>query len=227
MSPLVCAPASVDAVEPLLLGAERDRPRDVVHGAAAGDAAVERGLLVLDPAAAQRRRARPSASPAAFSMESGCSRSARLRSGARRRRGRRRSPGSRARPGCRRRRASSGSSGTSSIRSSSPRPSGSSNVRRSSPRRRRCPRRRGARPRSPARRATATRKTTVWTMPSPARPRRGAGVLEERQVVARRALFVAVEEVVDGRVVLVDGLLHEPHAHDAACRSRRCCGRRR
>ena len=44
---------------------------------------------------------------------------------------------------------------------------------------------------------------------------RGARVLEERQVVARRALLVAVEEVVDRGVVLVDGLLDHPQAHDA------------
>ena len=46
--------------------------------------------------------------------------------------------------------------------------------------------------------------------------RHGARVLEERQVEAGVGVLVAVEEVVDGRVVLVDGLLHEPqpeHAH--------------
>ena len=40
-------------------------------------------------------------------------------------------------------------------------------------------------------------------------------VLEERDVGARVPLFVGVEEVVDGRVVLVDRLLHEPQAEDA------------
>jgi hypothetical protein len=40
----------------------------------------------------------------------------------------------------------------------------------------------------------------------------GAGVLEEGQVEAGVALLVAVEEVVDGRVVLVDGLLDEAQA---------------
>src|SRR3712207_8499664 len=44
---------------------------------------------------------------------------------------------------------------------------------------------------------------------------RSARVLEERQVEARRALLVAVEQVVDRRVVLVDGLLDQPHPHDA------------
>ena len=40
----------------------------------------------------------------------------------------------------------------------------------------------------------------------------GAWILEERQVGAGRALLVRVEQVVDGRVVLVDGLLDEPQA---------------
>jgi hypothetical protein len=43
---------------------------------------------------------------------------------------------------------------------------------------------------------------------------RRARVLEEGQVGARRALLVGVEEVVDGRVVLVDGLLDEPQPED-------------
>ena len=42
-----------------------------------------------------------------------------------------------------------------------------------------------------------------------------ARVLEERDVVAGAALLVAVEEVVDGRVVLVDALLDEPQAQQA------------
>ena len=42
-----------------------------------------------------------------------------------------------------------------------------------------------------------------------------ARVLEERDVAARRSVLVRVEEVVDGRVVLVDRLLHEPQAEDA------------
>jgi len=46
-------------------------------------------------------------------------------------------------------------------------------------------------------------------------PAPNAGVLEERDVAAGRPLLVRVEEVVDGRVVLVDGLLHEPEAEDA------------
>ncbi len=44
---------------------------------------------------------------------------------------------------------------------------------------------------------------------------RGARVLEERDVRARRPLLVRVEEVVDGRVVLVDRLLHEAQAEGA------------
>ncbi len=42
-----------------------------------------------------------------------------------------------------------------------------------------------------------------------------ARILEERDVAARRSLLVRVEEVVDGRVVLVDRLLHHPQAEDA------------
>ena len=43
----------------------------------------------------------------------------------------------------------------------------------------------------------------------------GAGVLEEGDVCAGRAFLVGVEQVVDGRIVLVDGLLHEPEPEDA------------
>ena len=60
----------------------------------------------------------------------------------------------------------------------------------------------------------ATRQTIVCTMPAPARPAR-ARILEERDVGARAALLVGVEEVVDGRVVLVDRLLDEPQTEHA------------
>ena len=46
-------------------------------------------------------------------------------------------------------------------------------------------------------------------------PRCGARVLEERQVHPRRAVLVAVEEVVHGGVVLVDGPLDHPQAEHA------------
>jgi hypothetical protein len=46
-------------------------------------------------------------------------------------------------------------------------------------------------------------------------PRAGTRILEERQVHPRAALVVPVEQVVDGRVVLVDGLLDEPQSQDA------------
>ena len=46
-------------------------------------------------------------------------------------------------------------------------------------------------------------------------PAREARVLEEGDVGAGASLLVGVEEVVDGRVVLVDRLLHEPQAEDA------------
>ena len=43
----------------------------------------------------------------------------------------------------------------------------------------------------------------------------GVRVLEEREIAAGAALLVGVEEVVDGRVVLVDGLLDEAETEDA------------
>ena len=61
----------------------------------------------------------------------------------------------------------------------------------------------------------ATRQTIRWTIPAPARPGRRAGVLEEGQVGAGVPLLVGEEEVVDGRVVLVDGFLDQPQAHHA------------
>src|SRR5438876_2148794 len=49
-----------------------------------------------------------------------------------------------------------------------------------------------------------------------ARPPAGdRGILEERQIGARRALLVAIEQVVDARVVLVDALLHQAQAQHA------------
>ncbi len=42
-----------------------------------------------------------------------------------------------------------------------------------------------------------------------------AGVLEERDVRAGRAVLVGVEEVVDARVVLVDRLLDQPQTEHA------------
>jgi len=45
--------------------------------------------------------------------------------------------------------------------------------------------------------------------------RAGALVLEERQVGARVTVLVRVEQVVDGRVVLVDRLLDEPQPEQA------------
>ena len=50
-------------------------------------------------------------------------------------------------------------------------------------------------------------------VPGLTRPR--VRVLEERDVRARVPFLVGVEEVVDGRVVLVDGLLDEPEPEDA------------
>ena len=51
-------------------------------------------------------------------------------------------------------------------------------------------------------------------------PRAGAAahqarILEKGEIGARAAVLVRIEQVVDARVVLVDGLLDEPEAHDA------------
>ena len=61
----------------------------------------------------------------------------------------------------------------------------------------------------------ATRKETLCTIPGPGPPAREARVLEEGDVGAGAALLVRVEEVIDGRVVLVDRLLHQPEAEHA------------
>ena len=91
-------------------------------------------------------------------------------------------------------------------------------------------RRRGARPRVLSRQpllpeleAPPTRPANVivCTIPTPARPATGARVLEEGDVRARAARLVRVEQVVDRRVVLVDGLLDHPQIRGRACRSRR------
>ena len=58
-----------------------------------------------------------------------------------------------------------------------------------------------------------TRQTIRCTSPAPARPRRHAGELEEGEVGAGAALLVGEEEVVDGRVVLVDRFLHQAQPH--------------
>ena len=63
--------------------------------------------------------------------------------------------------------------------------------------------------------ATPTRQVIVCTIPAPARPAARAGVLEEGDVGAGAALLVGVEEVVDGRIVLVDRLLDQPEAEHA------------
>src|ERR671923_174587 len=49
----------------------------------------------------------------------------------------------------------------------------------------------------------------------PCSPRRRARVLEEGDVAAGAPLLVGIEEVVDGRIVLVDRLLDEPEPEDA------------
>ena len=53
------------------------------------------------------------------------------------------------------------------------------------------------------------------TIPAPALPGRAPGILEERDVRAGAARLVGVEEVVDGRIVLIHGLLDQPQAERA------------
>ena len=55
----------------------------------------------------------------------------------------------------------------------------------------------------------------------------GAGVLEEGQIGARASKLVRVEEVVDGRVVLVDRLLDQAQAQDARVEVEVASARRR
>ena len=60
-----------------------------------------------------------------------------------------------------------------------------------------------------------TRETMRCTMPGAGPARDRARVLEERDVGAGAAELVRVEQVVDGRIVLVDGLLDHPEAQHA------------
>ena len=87
--------------------------------------------------------------------------------------------------------------------------------------------RRAAPPRNRATSCEATRQTIRCTIAGARPPRRRAGVLEEGQVGAGVALLVGEEEVVDGRVVLVDGFLDQAQAHAPRRRSRRCAARPR
>ena len=73
---------------------------------------------------------------------------------------------------------------------------------------------RAAAPRSRAR-PPSRRASDGVDHPVARTPAAGAGILEERDVAPRAALLVRVEEVVDGRVVLVHRLLHEPEPEDA------------
>ena len=79
----------------------------------------------------------------------------------------------------------------------------------------RCRWRPGARPRNRAPRRRRRRQTIRWTILAPGTPRRRAGVLEEGEVGAGIPRLVGEEQVVDGRVVLVDGFLDQPQSHHA------------
>ena len=137
------------------------------------------------------------------------------RPGCRCRRARRRSPGSRARPGSRGGTATRGLSATVLTTSSSPRPSKSAKrIERSS-----CS---SSMPSAASRSAQKASASGEADAPDDAVHGAGAGttghgvrVLEERQVGARAALLLAVEQVVDVRVVLVHGLRDEPQPEHA------------
>ena len=111
--------------------------------------------------------------------------------------------------------ATSGSSAVSTSRISRPRPSGSANVRRSPSRATSTPSRFSRSSQKATASAEPTRHTTVCTIPRPARPRRAPGY--SKKVMSEPALagLVGVEQVVDGRVVLVHGLLHQAQPEDA------------
>ena len=113
--------------------------------------------------------------------------------------------------------ARSGASGRSNTPSSWRIPSGSWKISLLVGRARWRPRRRaGGSPRSPSDPSgEATRCTIAVTIPAPARPGSRARILEEGDVGAGRAVLVGVVEVVDARVVLVDGLLDQAQSEHA------------
>ena len=123
--------------------------------------------------------------------------------------------------------ATSGLSGVSTARSSSPRPSGSSNRSESTLAPGLC-----SFPGEPVgpeveRGAVRDAEDDAVHHAGPGAAAAGARILEERDVRAGRAFLVGVEEVVDRRVVLVDGLLHEPQPEDARVEVDVSAGRRR
>ena len=95
-------------------------------------------------------------------------------------------------------------------------PSGSSKPTLASSRRRAvATRSRAGSPRSRATHRSRRATPTVCTIPAPARPRRTPGYSKKVMSAPGRPGLVGVEEVVDGRVVLVHRLLHEPEAENA------------
>ena len=158
----------------------------------------------------------------ALEQRRGCARAGRCR------RARRRSPAARARPGSRGARRVSGSSPRRVDR----------RARGRVPRDRRTAgaRRRArldalaAEPLAPRSRAPpARRRARRCGAPSPRRRGPGAAPGYSKKVMSEPgvALLVGVEQVVDARVVLVDGLRRPSAARARACRSRRCAARRR
>ena len=198
-----------DALPPALLVLHRRRPGDVMHGAGAGNAGLGRAPPRTRSSLRASRRASPSDSPPARSRaasKNGAACCAESRAYARTPS----KPCSASSRGISGWSAISGSSGAFVTTSWCCSPSGSLNVSVSPSR---------ATPSRSAQKSSAsaepTRQTTVCTMPAPARPGAAPGILEEGDVRAGRALLVRVEEVVDGRVVLVDRLLHEPQPEHA------------
>ena len=74
---------------------------------------------------------------------------------------------------------------------------------------------RGARSRRRAPPREPTRQTMRWTMPAPGTPGAAPGYSKNVRSIPGEPSLVAVEEVVDGRFVLVDGALDHPQAEHA------------
>ena len=153
-----------------------------------------------------RRSGRSRASPrAAARLASGADANARTLS----------KPWSAARPGSPGCCATSGASVVSATASSSPRPSGSSKPSRPGLRRVEMPSPREARLPEVERVLRGDPEGDRVHHPRARAAAAGARILEERDVRAGTAVLVRVEEVVDGRVVLVDRLLHHPQPEHA------------
>ena len=188
----------------------------MVHRAGAGDAGARGGRRVVGVAAAAHRAARlPACSPVG-TKPSVSSRSSRLASGSPANARTLSKPCSACSAGISGCRATSGASAVATTASSSPRPSGSSKPSRPSlATRSRSPRAPSRASQKSSASSEPTRNVIVCTIPAPARPRRAPGYSKKVMSAPGLPVLVGVEEVVDGRVVLVDGLLDHAQAEHA------------